>query len=157
MGAMNITTLKSTTQEVILQIVADETDKSAATITWTHLAELFEHPDTVNAPSAPQMGSVTGERKMEKANLCCNYVAWTNSEGQANGPEHAITWVNGNLLYGTPDDAGSHTFSSGGLCNDASSIHATDVVIVGAPSVAPGTSEEYSRLELSFGTKNSCS
>ncbi len=152
MGDMNITTLKSTTQQVILQIVADETDFGEVSITWTHLADLFEHPDTVNAPSAPQMGSVTGERKMEKANLCCNYINWTPNERT----EHQITWVNGTLLYYTTDDAGSHTFSSGGLCNDASSLDATNVVTIGEPSMTPPT-DEYSRLELSFGTKNSCS
>jgi len=103
---MEVTILKSTSKEVIVQVLSLTGDSADVNITWANLSELFDHPD---APGGITGGSVTGERQRGKDKLVCKTVSWTNNEDGANGPEMAITWVNGSLLYACPDDAGSHT------------------------------------------------
>jgi len=146
---MEVTILKSTSKEVIVQVLSLTGDSADVNITWANLSELFDHPD---APGGITGGSVTGERQRGKDKLVCKTVSWTNNEDGANGPEMAITWVNGSLLYACPDDAGSHTFSGAGLLTDASSIHATDAVLCSHATAWTPDADEYMRIEMTFGT-----
>jgi len=152
MGAMNVQVLKSTSNSVIVEVIASATDQATTAITWTHLAELFNHPDGASyAPALPQQASVTGERQKAKTDLVCKSISWSNNDNVSNGPEMAITWEGGTamLLYAVPDDAGSHVFSDAGLRYNGGTLDATDAVTIGVPSNTL-TGTEYMRVEFEF-------
>jgi hypothetical protein len=154
MADMSIRVLKSTSDSVIIEVVATDLFDDPTNITWAHLSDLFDNPDGAT-PIAPQQASVTGERQKNRAHLVCKSISWSNNEASANGPEMAITWVGtpGSLLYAVPDDAGSHVFSFDGLTFNGGTLDATNAVLCDTPSVAPGT-DEYMRVEFEFSSND---
>jgi len=150
MADMSVSVLKSTSDSVIVEVVAGNGTSDATNITWANLSELFDHPDGAT-PGGQQQASVTGERQKSKTDLVCRSISWTNNEPASNGPEMTVTWVglSATLLYAVPDDAGSHVFSDAGLRFNGGTLDATNAVLCGAPSVTPG-SGEYMRVEFEF-------
>lgn len=129
----SISVLSSSPHKVVVK--AQEVGTAgAAQITWANLADLFTHPDTAGAPSAPQLGSVTGERLTPSWNKAALRIAAINSShGHNTSRTSSISWYDGSTAtqaWGLPTDPMDKDFSDlpGGGLALAGSIGGTDAV-----------------------------
>ena len=126
--AWTSTVLSSSPFEVVIKSTEAADPPAVGYITWAQLADLFEHPDTINAPSAPQMASVTGERKhTTKTDLIVKSINSSHSNNQAR--TSSISWENSGgqtHMWGLPTDPMFKEF--GTLLKFEGDLHATNAV-----------------------------